>query len=77
MVFKLVRVMRKICIVTAVITEQVTEFLIGATVYTKPKILQYEGHPEKLKKCTRLRPLLRKIQQPTWSNPELQVCQAQ
>lgn len=77
MVFKLVRVMRKICIVTAGIKEQATEFLIRATVYAKPKILQYWGHPEKLKKCTGLRPLLRKIQQPTWSNPEPQVCQAQ
>lgn len=41
MVFKLVRVMSRLCIVTAVVKEQVTVFLIGATVYAKSKILQH------------------------------------
>ena len=44
MVFKLVRVMSGVCIVAAAVTEQVTGFLIGATVYAKPKILQDSGH---------------------------------
>jgi len=43
-VFKLVRVMSGVCIVAAAVTEQVTGFLIGATVYAKPKILQDSGH---------------------------------